>query len=280
MNDTKTNIIKVYGKNIDSFFQNIITNNIESLNNDNSIYTAILSPQGKYLHDFIMIKENNFFLIEANDNKISSLIKEIKKYDIRNEIKIEEQKDLITSVIIKENLHDNYLEKINEKKKFKDKDYLFFIDPRSESFLYRFWFNKNFNHNNELNFSTEKNVETKRISLSIPNTNKDLIYNKSFILNYNFENINAISFDKGCYIGQENTARQKYRGSQKYSLKTIKIIEGNLPNSNHDLFIKNMKIGTIKSSSNDLCLCLLRTSNEIKKNEKFKTDTGLTFKAL
>ena len=68
MNNTKTNVIKVHGKNIDSFFQNIITNDINSLNKKNSIYTAMLSPQGKYLHDFIMIRDSNSFLIEINQS--------------------------------------------------------------------------------------------------------------------------------------------------------------------------------------------------------------------
>ena len=84
MNNTDTKIIKVHGKNIDNFFQNIITNDINKLNTENPIYTAMLSPQGKYLYDFFMLREENFFLLEANTNTVNSLIDEIKKYDIRN----------------------------------------------------------------------------------------------------------------------------------------------------------------------------------------------------
>ena len=94
------------------------------------------------------------------------------------------------------------------------------------------------------------------------------------------ENINALSFEKGCYIGQENTARQKYRGSQKYSLQIIKIIKGTIPKLNEDIFFKKSKLGTIKSSSNDIFLFLMR-NDEAKKNlTEITTDSNFTFKIL
>ena len=156
--------------------------------------------------------------------------------------------------------------------------FLFFLDPRSKSFLYRFWFYKK--PSNILNFSEDTEVEIKRIINIIPNSELDLIYNKSFILNYNFESINALSFKKGCYIGQENTARQKFRGTQKYSLKSIKIISGTMPDLNEDIFYNGLKIGTMKSSSAQFCLCLIR-NDTIKNNTKqITTDTNFTFKIL
>ena len=127
MNNTKTKIIKVHGKNIDNFFQNIITNDINNLNSENPIYTAMLSPQGKYLYDFFILKEENFFLLEANSNTVNSLIGEIKKYDIRNDISIELQENFYTKVIIKENLIKDYFQKINKKKFIEKKVFYFFL---------------------------------------------------------------------------------------------------------------------------------------------------------
>ena len=117
------------------------------------------------------------------------MIDEIKRYDIRNSIKIELQENYYTKVIVKENLIKDYLEKISKKKVYREQSFLFFLDPRSKSFLYRFWFYKK--PSNILNFSEDTEVEIKRIINIIPNSELDLIYNKSFILNYNFENINA-----------------------------------------------------------------------------------------
>ena len=278
MNNTNTKIIKVHGKNIDSFFQNIITNDINNLNAENPIYTAMLSPQGKYLYDFFILKEKNFFLLEANANKVNSLIDEIKRYDIRNDISIELQENFYTKVIVKENLIKDYLDKINKKKVYIEKSFLFFLDPRSKDFLYRFWFNNT--STNLLNFSGDAEVEKKRILNIIPNSELDLIYNKSFILNYNFENLNALSFNKGCYIGQENTARQKFRGTQKYSLKSIKIINGSMPDLNEDIFYNKVNIGTMKSKSNDIGLCLIRKDATKNNVSLLKTDKNCILKIL
>ena len=278
MNNTNTKIIKIHGKNIDSFFQNIITNDINNLKAENPIYTAMLSPQGKYLYDFFMLREENFFLLEANTNTVNSLMDEIKKYDIRNDISIELQENFYTKVILKENLIKDYLEKINKKKVYKEENFLFFLDPRSKNFLYRFWFYKK--TTNLLNFSSDAEVEKKRILNIIPNSELDLIYNKSFILNYNFENINAISFNKGCYIGQENTARQKFRGTQKYSLKSIKTVSGTMPDLNEDIFYKKMKVGTMKSRCDDTGLCLIRKDVTKNNAELIKTDKNFVLKIL
>jgi folate-binding protein YgfZ len=278
MNNTNTKIIKVHGKNIDIFFQNIITNDINDLNVENPLYTAMLSPQGKYLYDFIILKEKNFFLLEANTNVVDSLIDEIKRYDIRNDISLELQENFITKVIIKENLTKNYIEKIKKRRVYKEESFLFFLDPRSKDFLYRFWLNNT--STNLLNFSEALEVEKKRILNKIPNSELDLTYNKSFILNYNFENINALSFNKGCYIGQENTARQKFRGTQKYSLKSIKVISGTMPDLNEDIFYKKVKIGTMKSSCNDIGLCLIRKDAAKNNADLLKTDKNCILKIL
>tara|TARA_B100000886_G_scaffold338291_1_gene300790 strand:+ start:203 stop:1045 length:843 start_codon:yes stop_codon:yes gene_type:complete len=280
MNNTETKIIKVHGKNIDSFFQNIITNDINNLNENNPIYTAMLSPQGKYLYDFIILKENDFYLLEANASIIKSLIGEIKKYDIRNDISLELQEDFITKVIIKKDLSKNYQEKIDRMKVYKKDTFLFFLDPREKDFLYRFWFYKKPCSYLNLNFSKEKEVEKIRILKKIPNSEVDLINSKSFILNYNFENINALSFNKGCYIGQENTARQKFRGTQKYFLQSIKIIDGKIPKLNEDIFFKGAKVGIMKSRCNDIALCLMRKDFVDTAPDPLNTDKSFILKIL
>ena len=107
-----------------------------------------------------------------------------------------------------------------------------------------------------------------------------MIENRSFILNYNFENLNAVSFEKGCYIGQENTARQKYRGNLKFSLQKIKIIKGKIPEINEDIFYDNRKIGTIKSRVNNYSLCLLKNDSSIDKKKNIETDNGMLFQVI
>ena len=112
-----------------------------------------------------------------------------------------------------------------------------------------------------------KDLNLFRIKNTIPDSSIDLDIGKSFILNYNFDKLNAVSFKKGCYIGQENTSRQHYRGNVKYILKTIELVSGSFPKTNYDLFSKKEKIGVMKSSIDNYGLALMRVDATQIKND-------------
>ena len=84
----KTKIIKIEGKSPEDFFQNLITNDIKLLENNQALYSAMLTSQGKFLADFIIIKYKNFLFLEVNREDIEEIIRLIKKYDIRKSFKI------------------------------------------------------------------------------------------------------------------------------------------------------------------------------------------------
>jgi folate-binding protein YgfZ len=85
-----------------------------------------------------------------------------------------------------------------------------FIDPRLDNFGYRFYQNITQNHDNKID--NVVNYHLHRIINKIPEAGYDLIYDKSFIAEYDFDNLNAVSYNKGCYVGQEATARNHFRG--------------------------------------------------------------------
>ena len=257
----KTTIIKIEGKNFDVFFQNLITNDIKLLENNQALYSLMLSPQGKFLHDFIIVKEKDFFFLEVNEHEIEDLVKLIKKYDLRNNFTISEEKNLSTYFILYENAPKNILGNLNICKVFKNENYTIFSDPRKENFLLRLWIRKETIKSepeilSKTLSSNELNLE--RIKKTLPDSLLDLEKNKSFVLNYNFNTLSAISFTKGCYIGQENTSRQNYRGKIKYGLKTLKLLNGDVPQFNETLFVNNQKVGIMKSSSENYGLALIR----------------------
>lgn len=272
MNDLHTNIIKVSGKNIANFFQNIITNDIYKLTAYNALYSSILTPQGKYLIDFFIIKDKDNYILECNNNQAENLIKEFKKYDIRNDITFSLLNELKSYLILRKDLNENL-----KKKLINDKQFIFFEDPRSKDFLIRVWAKEKILLEKKIISSTQSEIDLERIKRTIPNSEKDMEQNKSFILNYNFEKLNAISFKKGCFIGQENTARQKYRGTQKYSLKTIKSLNGSFPKINEDIFLENEKIGTMKSSFSNYGLCIIRNEKRILDLDKIVSDKQVSF---
>jgi hypothetical protein len=277
MNDLHTNIIKVSGKNIANFFQNIITNDIYKLTPYNALYSSILTPQGKYLIDFFIIKEKNNYILECNDNQTENLIKEFKKYDIRNDITFSLSNELKSNLILSKDLNEYLKKKLLYKELVSDKEFIFFEDPRSKGFLFRVWAKEKILSEKKIISSKQIEIDLERIKRTIPNSEKDMEQSKSFILNYNFESLNALSFKKGCFIGQENTARQKYRGTQKYSLKTIKSLNGSFPKINEDIFLENEKIGTMKSSVSNYGLCIIRNEKRILDLEKIELDKQVSF---
>ena len=270
----KTKIIKIEGKNLESFFQNLITNDIKLLKNNQALYTAMLSPQGKFLFDFIIIEEKSKFLLEVNENDIESLITLIKKYDLRDSINTTIEKKLHTSFLLYEDVSSSILKDVKKSKILKTNNNFIFSDPRKDSFLIRIWSsqeNLQELHNNLCINRSDINLNLVRIKNLIPDSSIDLEKNKSFILNFNFDLLNAISFTKGCYLGQENTSRQNYRGKIKYTLRTIKLINGNFPELHETIFVNNQKIGTMKSYHGNYGLALLRT-DYVKINNQFTLD--------
>ena len=263
----KTKIIKIEGKNLESFFQNLITNDIQLLKNNQALYSAMLTPQGKFLVDFIILKEGDYFLIEANYKDIHEIKNLITKYDLRQALKISFLKDINTHCIIYNDLPSDIKKDLVKFNIVKNNNSFILLDPRKNKYLARIWMNKKDIPSLPVKLtkgSSYKRLELERIKNSIPDSLIDLEKEKSFILNFNFDNLNAISFKKGCYIGQENTSRQNYRGKIKYLLNTVELIKGSFPKINTELISDKQKVGVMKSHSEKYGLALLKVENIIK----------------
>ena len=258
----ETKIIKIDGKNHETFLQNLITNDIKLLKNNQALYSAMLTPQGKFLFDFIAIEDKESIYLEVNNNNVKETIQIIKNYDIRKNFEIKHLPEIKTSVIIFQNLPLDIKRELEKNKIIRNQDFFLLSDPRKSGYLARLWYLPN----NESNFLKELELNTsleifnlERIRNTIPDSSIDLEKDKSFILNYNFDSLHAVSFQKGCYIGQENTSRQNYRGKIKYKLKTLELIEGVFPKLNEEIVVDEKKIGIMKSSVSKYALALLRS---------------------
>ena len=263
----KTKIIKIEGKNLEGFFQNLVTNDIQLLKNNQVLYSAMLTPQGKFLVDFIILKEGDCFLIEANYKDMNEIKNLITKYDLRQSLKISVLKDFNTHCIIYDDLPSDIKKDLVKFNTIKNNNSFILLDPRKNKYLARIWMNKKDIPSLPLTLtkgSSNKQLELERIKNTIPDSLLDLEKEKSFILNFNFDKLNAISFKKGCYIGQENTSRQNYRGKIKYLLNTVELIKGSFPKINTELISEKKKVGVMKSHSEKYGLALLKVENIIK----------------
>ena len=225
---TLKGFISIKGEDSIDFIQNIISNNIKNVTDNNCIFSSLLTPQGKFLFEFIILKIKNNFLIECNDELIKELSNKLLNYKLRSKVEIKIEDNLISIDIpfVKfKNLNINKLNVINYK------NYIIFEDPRIKNTLARAIIEKSkikeFLSNLDIELSDEKYLlEKKLFNLGIPSKDIIKLQNEIFSLEANFLELNGIDQKKGCYIGQENTARMYLKNKVNKRLFALQIIKG------------------------------------------------------
>ncbi|MGH1397862.1 MAG: YgfZ/GcvT domain-containing protein [Alphaproteobacteria bacterium] len=201
-------LIKINGKDRKSFLQGLITNDIEKLSADNTLYACLLTPQGKFLHDFFVIEHGNEIWLDCEGGtRAIDLHRRLSMYRLRADVEIAvEEENTVYGIL--EDWNAGILEKQHSKIPT-------FQDSRHSKMGHRTFEKPN------LPERPFEEWDYHRITLTIPDGSRDLIIEKSTLAEANMDTINAIDYDKGCYIGQELTARMHYRGLGKKHLKTI-----------------------------------------------------------
>ena len=265
-------LLELEGDDSREFLQSLVTNDINLISKEKSIYSALLSPQGKYLYDFFIFQNtNNNIMIDCEKNDQEELIQKLNIYKLRSKIEIRVNDKIDIYSIYGRDL-DTLIS--NLKIKYKEgftkevSNNLFFIDPRNKNLGLRNYTNKLMKEFSKIPAGILSEWHYVRIKNNIPYPYNDLDKEKSFIIENNFEKINAIDFNKGCYIGQENTARQKYRGTAKRQLVVGKIVGKEIFNGEKVFYDKKV-VGTVRSSSKELCLVNIRSEiyDKCKKNK-------------
>jgi len=261
--------LSISGEDRGNFLQDLITNDIHKCDSTNSIYSCLLTPQGKFIADFFIIDHENSYLIETHKKFAEDLINKLKIYKLRAKVEINIVNDLLSLSIIKNN---DLLQS--------ETDVLLFKDPRNEKLGNKVFVAKNKFKEIEKKYNLiEDNFEKYRellIKNLIPFSSEDLIQDKSLLLENNFDKINAIDWEKGCYVGQEITARMKYRALLKKSIRAVEIISGHVNRGNQINFNQN-KVGEIISSFNKLAIAMLKiedTKNIFLNKEILKTESA------
>jgi len=249
--NTFSKFIEISGEDRINFLQGIITNDINKCTDKNNcIYSCFLSPQGKFLADFFITNFDNYYLLEINEKFFESFFAKLKIYKLRSRVEFKENTNLISFVFF------------CKKPPPINKNIILYSDPRKDNLGDKAYIDKNSSdleviaQLKELKFDLYKEKLMRNL---VPNSPTDLLENKSLLLENNFQNINAIDWDKGCYIGQEITARMKYRSLLKKKLYVLELLSGNI-NPDDDIIEKDINIGNVKSRINNYLLCMLKIS--------------------
>jgi tRNA-modifying protein YgfZ len=270
-------IIEIIGTDTKNFLQPLITNNIDLVSSKKSIYAALLSPQGKYIFDFFIFENsiNGHLSIDCAKNRCAELLVKLNIYKLRYKINFNINNNISIFSIFGTDYSELELElkKVNlEGSTEKIDNNIILVDPRNKKLGLRIYSNLSspIEGFNKIPDGEKSDLDYIRIELSVPSCDLDLEIEKSFLIENNFEFINAIDFKKGCYVGQENTARQKYRGTSKKKLFLIRIIGNDIKNGTK-IYYNERVVGTMRSSCRDIGLATIRTDfYEEYKNKNLK----------
>jgi len=241
--------IQIKGIEAKDFLQNIVTNDIEKVTEKSSIFSSILTPQGKYLFDFFVIKLGNDYVLESEKKSTEEIIKLLNFYKLRSKIDVEDiTKKYIAAVISLEKFKEIDNSNIFLGKTVNFENNPIYIDPRNSKLGAKI-ISKNENIHliiKKLNLTVvdKKKYYTKSFELGIPQTDLDKLKEKIFGIENNLDELNGIDFKKGCYVGQENTSRIKLRNKLRRRILPIKKISGKIT-ENDIIKYKENEVGKV-----------------------------------
>ena len=219
-------IISVLGKDSKEFLQNIITNDINIVNKDNSIFSGIFTPQGKYLYEFFIVKSNDGYFLDCSEEFLGELKVFLEKYKLNSDVEIKDiSGEYVVGIISNEKFDEIKKEENKTTQTIIYRSSPFFQDPRSKKLGSRVLSNleKLYLTIKKLSLKIEDGSDyfNNAHEAGIPIKNLKKLQNNLFGLEANFEELSAIDFKKGCYIGQENTARMKLKNKLRKKLLPI-----------------------------------------------------------
>ena len=241
-------LISITGEDTKNFLQNIITNDIEKVSFSSSIFSALFTPQGKYLFEFFLIQTKNGYLLDCDNEFTKEIINYLLKYKLRSKIEIT---DISTDYVIGLISSEKFLDIQESENKTDDtiefRDSPLFLDPRNKNLGARILSSLEKLHLTikklDLKIVKPDAYFAKAHSLGIPIKGIKNLKDQLFGLEANFEELNAIDFKKGCYIGQENTARMKLK--EKLRRRLLPISSSEKLNLGEEIFYNKIKIGKV-----------------------------------
>ena len=268
-------ILYVNGEDSNEFLQNLISNNINKVNDENSCFTSLLTPQGKFLYEFIIVKHKTGFFIDCEKSQVDGLYKQLNVYKLRSKVEI---LNLSNEFVVAAFSYNKFLTfdgaKNNPGFTLKYREDPIFLDPRNKELGARLIINleKLYLSLKKLDLHDADIKEYYSLSHKLGIIPKDLnkLQNKLFGIECNYEELNGIDFKKGCYVGQENTARIKLKNKLSKRLLPINLVKGRLTEG-ESIYYKENEIGKILIS-NDYPFALIKYLDD-NFNEKFEFNT-------
>ncbi|MDA9697710.1 folate-binding protein [Candidatus Pelagibacter sp.] len=268
-------ILYINGEDAKEFLQNLISNDINKVSDVNSCFSSLLTPQGKFLYEFIIVKHKSGYLLDCEKPQAKELFNQLNLYKLRSKVEILNlSNEFVVAAFSKEKFltFDEVKDQPGYTIKYREDP--IFLDPRNKELGARLIINleKLYLSLKKLGLHDANLKEYYSLSHSLGIVPKDLnkLKDKLFGIECNFEELNGIDFKKGCYVGQENTARIKLKNKLSKRLFPINLINGKL-HEGESIFNNEIEIGKVLIDS-DYPFALIKYLNEnFDEKANFKT---------
>ncbi len=231
--DKTRQVLRISGADRVKFLQDLVTNDLGRLL-DGAVYAALLSPQGKYLFDFFLIDAGNSILLDVATDRATALAQRLTMYRLRADVQIEMADEKVWCGLGA--FPDGAL-----------------ADPRHTGMGWRCYGLQ------APEFAPLDPTEftALRVAHIIPQSGAELVVDETYILEAGFERLNGVDFRKGCYVGQEITARMKHKTELKKGLVKVSIT-GDAPPVGTEITAGGKAVGRLFTVDNGFGLAHVR----------------------
>lgn len=255
-------VVAVGGEDAATLLQGLVSNDVLKVGPERAVHSALLTPQGKYLHDFFIARHGDALLLDCEANRIEDLVRRLRMYRLRSKVTIEDASAAYAVAVLFGPAAAGATGLGTAAGTARAwEGGVAFVDPRLAAMGVRALLPRaqagEALAGTGLPAATAEDYDALRLTLGIPDGTRDMVVEKSILLECNFDVLNGVAWDKGCYVGQELTARTHYRGLVKKRLMPVRV-EGPLPAPGARIMLEDREAGEIRSGRGDRALALIR----------------------
>ena len=254
-------LIAVNGADRQAFLQGLISNDTGKIGAGQAIYATLLTAQGRFLFDLFIAGEGDRYLVDCAADRRADLIKRLSMYRLRAKVAIADATaDYCVAVLFGKDAATAVGLDPAVGKAMAFGGGIAYVDPRLAALGLRLILPQAGAAATLRNLGATEDAagagyHALRVTLGVPDAARDLIPEKSILLENGFDELNAIDWQKGCYMGQELTARTRYRGLVRKRLLPVRI-EGPAPEAGTPLLLGDKEMGELRSTTEDGALGL------------------------
>jgi folate-binding protein YgfZ len=231
-------VIAITGADRVSFLNGLVSNEVSRAAPGQAVWAALLTPQGRYLVDFFIFAEEEALLLDAPSEAVAGLVTKLKRFKLRAAVEVADVSETFSVYAAWDGVPPQIP--------------VTAPDPRLAAAGFR-CLSEAVQETN----ATAQDYAAHRLGLGLPDGPPDLEPEKTLLLEAGFDELNGVAWDKGCYMGQELTARTKYRGLIKRRLIPVSLSEA-APPPGTPVLAEGAEVGTLRSAAGRLGLATLR----------------------